>query len=284
MFKTDCSSQLDSLFQTLSGAFALLPGTTELFPAHRSAGQQPDFLCGPYWLSVLLNAYGVSSLDPAQLAQLAGSILPSEEPVVSRPPNILPRQEYSVPLPIGDLSESGTSVMGMIAATLAASEGRYTLIPLQAPWTGEQVEALLQLCQAHSYWKAVPICNLQTGLLWGDQLGLAEAIAYLQGSNIQPPSARWNVGHYLTLAGHMQGSDRSLVIVRDTYPSFGWNGYYLQPSKAIAAALNRKDHGSGGILLFAETHDQPEIEQECCTLGCEIALWDNGTPWTEPNI
>jgi hypothetical protein len=129
--------------------------------------------------------------------------------------------------------------------------------------------------------------NLQTGFLWAPRLALADAFAYLKGENIDPPKIDWNIGHYLTLAGTVKGlaspfpddTERMLAIVRDTYPTFGWDGYHLQPAEAIANALSRDDGAEGGVLLFVAAKNKVEIEQEARARGFDIAVWDNGTPW-----
>lgn len=256
-----------------------LPGAQQLLEPHRLAGQQPDNLCGPYWVSVLLKGFGGNTIDPARLGQLAGSQLPiGDDPSLWVPPGANSRQDYAIALPTCSPSLAGTSVPGLIAATLAASSQSYTLVPIKLTWTGATVEAVLRLCQANAHWQAVPLCNVQTGCFWGSRLPLAHAIAYLTGASIQPPSADWSVGHFVTLAGRVRGAARSLVIVRDTYPSMGWDGYHLQPSEVVANALNRDDGSEGGIALFVATQYQFEVEHQCQQSGWAIAPWDNGTP------
>ena len=146
---------------------------------------------------------------------------------------------------------------------------------------------MLTLCEDFPNSQATPICNLQTGVLWGSHLALADAIAYLKGESIDPPEADWNVGHYLTIAGTVRGpassrsteTARMLVIVRDTYPTLGWDGYHLQPAEVVANALKRDDGAEGGVLLFVAARNQIEIEEEAKARGFDIAVWDNGTPW-----
>jgi hypothetical protein len=127
-----------------------------------------------------------------------------------------------------------------------------------------------------------------TGVAYGmDGVALADAFAYLKGENVYPPQTDWNIGHYLTLAGTVKGvaspfpddRERMLVIVRDTYPTFGWDGYHLQPADAIANALSRNDGAEGGVLLFVAAKNKFEIEEEARARGFDIAVWDNGTPW-----
>jgi hypothetical protein len=118
------------------------------------------------------------------------------------------------------------------------------------------------------------------GLSVGIALALGDALAYLSGEDIDPPKVDWNIGHYLTLAGTVKGTARSfstdtgrtLVIVRDSYPTFGWDGYHLQPAEAIANALRRDDGAEGGVLLFVAAKNQLEIEGETRARGFDIAV------------
>jgi len=59
---------------------------------------------------------------------------------------------------------------------------------------------------------------------------------------------------------------------------FGWQGYHLQSADAIAQALNRGDGCGGGILLFAASQDQTQIEQQAREAGFSVGVWDNGSP------
>jgi hypothetical protein len=264
-------------------AVEFLPRASRLFQIHQRAGQQQDNLCGPYWVSILLQAFGNTTLDPSYIAALAGSVLPiGDDPTLWVPPGGQSRQDYAVTLPTCALAESGTAVPGLRVATQQASSERYTLVPLvpsSIQWTAPHVDRVLALCQAHPDWEAVPLCNIRTGHFWGSRLPLAAAIAYLQGMPIQPPPADWNVGHFVTLAGVVRGDVHSLIVVRDTYPILGWDGYHLQPAGAIAAALNRDDGVQGGILLFVATIHQSSLEKTFKEQGFVIADWDNGTPW-----
>lgn len=261
----------------LNFSFELLPGSDRLTPVHRLAGQQQDNLCGPYWVAQLLKAFGGADLSPEAVALLAGTHLPPGEGIWV-PSGASPRQDYSRSLPLAETTEaSGTSAAGLIRAASVASDGRFVLVPLQADWSAAQVKALPKLCQENPHWEAIPLANVQSGNLWGSKLSFADAVAYLQGENIQPPAADWRVGHFLTLAGTIKG-EKTLFLVRDTYPIFGWNGYYLQSAAAIAAALNRNDGCEGGVLLFSAAQHQGEIEQQAQAQGFQVKVWDNGTP------
>jgi hypothetical protein len=273
--------------QLASLSIRLLPGALRVSQAHRLAGQQPDNLCGPYWVAILLQAYDGVAFDAGDVARLANSVLPVGDPGWWLPNGASSRPEYSDALPqTCRMEDAGTAVSGVIEATARASEGRYALVPLRSNWSEKRVKNLLALCEDFPHWQATPICNLQTGFLWAPRLALVDAFAYLKGENIDP-KIDWNIGHYLTLAGTVKGlassfpddTERMLAIVRDTYPTFGWDGYHLQPAEAIANALSRDDGAEGGVLLFVAAKNKVEIEQEARARGFDIAVWDNGTPW-----
>jgi hypothetical protein len=265
-----------------SGSVDLLPGALQVAKAHQRAGQQHDNLCGPYWVSTLLDTYTGIKVDPTQIGQLAGAMLPiGDDPTAWVPPGSKSRQDYSRPLPTCPAELSGTAAAGLVKATVEASAGTYTLLPIQTRWTAERLETLMQICQSYDHWQAVPLANVLTGHFWGSRLGVEQAIAYLHGQPISPPPADWAVGHFVSLAGTIQGPGNTLLIVRDTYPGLGWDGYHLQPPAAIAAALNRDGAASdGGILLFIAVADQSEAETVFGNEGFSLALWDNGTPYS----
>ncbi len=256
----------------------LLPGVLRLAPVHQQAGQQPDNLCGPYWAAMLLRSRGFT-VNVEQVAQRAGSVVPVGDPELWLPRGAMPRPEECASLPTThSLADAGTSAKGLMAAIEQFSASAYCCIPLMADWTADRVWQIIQLCQAHPDWEAVPLCNLKTGQLWGSHLGVSEAISYLNGHLIQPAAADWDVGHFLVLAGAVAGQINSLVWVCDTYPLFGWQGYHLQLASAIADGLNRGDGYEGGILLFTATYFQAAVEQAVAAIGFQISGWNNGSP------
>ncbi|HEY9642669.1 MAG TPA: hypothetical protein V6C57_19435 [Coleofasciculaceae cyanobacterium] len=268
-----------TLAQQQGWVIQLLSGVERIAPEHQLAGQQPDNLCGPYWVATLLRSHGFPNLTPEQVAQSANSVLPIGDPATWLPQGVPSRQDYSLALPeTADLRAAGTSVQGLAAAVEGLSNYAYTVVPLRAEWTPDRLEALLQLCHNHPGWNAVPLCNLSTRPLWGSRLAVSQAIAYLSGEPITPPPPDWSVGHFLALAGTVTGKERSLLIACDTYPQFGWQGYHLQSAEALAQALNRGDGTEGGILLFVASGDREQVVQQAKLAGFTIELWDNGSP------
>lgn len=257
----------------------MLPGALEIAAEHLVAGQQLDNLCGCHWGAILLRSDGFDT-DAEALAALAGTVLPGGDPRNSVPELASPRVDYRIGLPLADRPEqAGTSIGGLAAAVATVSGGRRDLVPLDTQWTAERVVAVLELCRAHPAWAAVPIANLRTGRLWGSRLGLADAMSWLAGAEVAPPAPDWDVGHFVTLAGTWDGPARTLVIIRDSYPVFGWDGHHLQPPEALAYALARGDGRAGGIALYVSSEDRPEVERVAKEAGFQIASWDNGTPW-----
>jgi hypothetical protein len=254
-----------------------LPGAARLAPLHRAAGQQRDHLCAVHWASILLAADGVTA-PPGSLALEAGTLLPPGGGDAT-PPGV-PSRPTPVALPsTARPGRSGTSIAGLAEAILRASNGERALVPLRSDWTAERVRSVLALCDTHPAWAAVPLANVRTGRLWGAGLPLVDAVAFVAGADVPAPEPDWDVGHFVTIAGAFEGSSRALLIVRDSYPTLGWDGHHLQPAEALAAALARGDGSEGGIALYVSARDRPEVERAAKEEGFEIGTWDNGTPW-----
>ena len=74
----------------------------------------------------------------------------------------------------------------------------------------------------------------------------------------------------------IRGPRGSLVLVHDTYPSLGWDGYHLQPPRTIALAMLRGDGRQGGILAVVPRDQAAAVTATAVELGLEVAVWDNG--------
>lgn len=258
----------------------MLPGALRVAREHRLAGQQHDNLCGPYWVGTLLRAFSAAEATTEEVAVLAGSILPTGDPATFVPRGAEPRQDYAIELPMAARAEdAGTAAGGLIEAVARASGGARALVPLRAEWTPEAVWALVGMCGDNPGWEAVPVCNVRTGRLWGGRPSLADVLAYLAGNDVAGPSPDWDVGHFCSLAGWVEGPARGMVLVRDSYPALGWDAHYLQPAEALAAALERGDGREGGVLLFVRTEDQTDAERVAKERDFRVQPWDNGTPW-----
>jgi hypothetical protein len=102
-------------------------------------------------------------------------------------------------------------------------------------------------------------------------------IEELSGGDADGPPSDWDVGHFVELAALIRGPRGSLVLVHDSYPSFGWNARHLQPPRAVAAALQRGDGREGGVLAVVPAEAASRLEALAAELGLDVATWDNGT-------
>lgn len=257
-----------------------LPFLESLLPFHTKAGQQPDNLCGPYWIAMLLNAYAGLSVSAMNVAIAAATVVPS----TGNPADWLPTGASSrlgtdcdrIPTD-PDVDKSGTSITGLIQATAGLSQGKFCLLPLQSDDWRVGLKTIWQLCQAHP--GIVPLLNIHTRYVWGSGLTPLQAIAYLAGDSITPPVPDWSVGHFTLLAGQVQGKTNRLYALLDTYPHFGWHSLHLQPPAALAQSLARPDLATeGGLALFMEAQARSRLESLIVQSGLQIVPWDNGSP------
>ncbi|MEO1591811.1 MAG: hypothetical protein AAFU71_11035 [Cyanobacteria bacterium J06632_22] len=243
--------------------------------------QQPDNLCGPYWIALLLQVLGGISTSAIEVAIAAQTILPNRAGTWTPPGAQSLRGEGYDQIPtVSAIEHCGTSLAGLMQATQKLSHGEFCLLPLQTPHWEVGLTQLWQLCQTRLDWQIVPLLNSHTGYFWGSQLSPAQLLGYLnsgQRNDISPPD--WSVGHFALLAGQIRGTLASLYAILDTYPQLGWAGLHLQPSSVLAASLVRPDYQSqGGVALFVSRAVRSHVEQAVIDRGFEVAVWDNGTP------
>jgi hypothetical protein len=244
-----------------------MPLLTELGP------QQKDYLCGPFHAARVLRDHGVSvvegeSLDQDLVALRAGTSLPSDSSD-EVPPGATSLRDYRYELPRLDREQAGTSARGLAAAIEELSDGRLRPVPLSGKWTADAVEGATGL-------GARLIANLRTGRLWGSRPPIEALLAALDGETVAEPSpADWDVGHFVELVGLVRGRGGSLVVVRDSYPSLGYDGVHLQPPSAVAAALNRDDGREGGVLAVVEPGGADAVTRRASKLGLKAEIWDN---------
>ncbi len=260
----------------------LLPYLDRLRTPHRQAGQQPDNLCGPYWVALLLNVYGGVTLSAVDVAMAASTVVPREgDPADWLPAGAKSRlgMGYDLIPTTQDIDASGTSIAGLMQATETLSRGRFCLLPLQIGDWETGLQTLLEPSQQHPEWQMVPLLNSHTSYFWGANPSLADLQAYLDGIPITPPPPDWAVGHFTLLAGHLQGKAKSLFAVLDTYPHFGWDGLHLQPPHVLAQSFMRLNHFfEGGVALFVAEEVRSQVESLLFDVGFNIGLWDNGSP------
>jgi hypothetical protein len=259
---------------------AVVSGAERIEPVHRGAGPQLDNLCGPYWLSILLTAFG-RDVSQVRAAGAAATLLPSGGDPASwvppgepnRPPDASGLRRFE------DASACGTSAPGMVRAVRELSEGAFAFVPVRAR-RGASLDAdgLLDLVDvaAAGPEPCVPLLNLRTGKLWGAALSpLGALLALSGGANAAEPE--WDVGHFVAVAGAIRAEARSLLLLLDTYPSLGCGGSHWQPAEAVAAAVRRDDGREGGCLLFVAAEREEATARRLGSMGFECAAWDNGT-------
>lgn len=259
----------------------LPPYLNVLLKLHDKDKQQPDNLCGPYWVALLLRAYGQLSVSAVDVALAAATLLPSEgDPDCWLPPGAtsLHGPGYDRIPTVPDLAICGTAITGLMRATDQLSQGRFCLLPLQTHDWAISLATLAHLCHTHPEWRIVPLLNVHTQYFWGSHPTPLQLLTYLQGGSLQLP-ADWSVGHFALLAGHLQCHGQTLYAILDTYPHFGWQGLHWQPTEALATSLQRPDLlTDGGIALFLETEVRSQLIP--CLENAKFYLepWDNGTP------
>ena len=260
----------------------LLPGARELLAAHASALPQRDDLCGAFCGALALAAAGLHTragepLDQDAVALAAGSVV-SE----GRDPHTLPhgetgRRDYRLSLPtIDDPEVSGTTAAGVVEALAELSEQRLAAIPLAGPWSAAALGGAFDLAAALSR-PATLIANLATRHLWGGGAGAVEMLDHLLDGTDAGPAPDWDVGHFVCVAGRVQGPAGRLYLLADTYPALGHRGLHWQPEPRLATAIERRDMPAGGVIAVVLAEDAPAVRDGAGSLGLREELWDNGT-------
>ncbi len=244
--------------------------------AQRQAAQQKDNLCGPFWAARLLAEAGIETWDGEQLdddlvALRAGTILPEPDDG-SVPSGAESRTGYRFELARAEPDLSGTAAGRLAEAIEGASGGALRCVPMRGAWTEQRVSDLVDGARG-----ARLIANVRTGAFWGSRPTFDALLAELRGEPVAGPPADWDVGHFCKLELLVRGPGGALVVVHDSYPSFGWGGRHLQPPRAVAAALLRGDGREGGVLAVARPEHAGYLGALARDLGLEIGIWDNGT-------
>ena len=244
-----------------------------------SSRQQKDNLCGPFWAARVLNHAGFDEwdgepLDQDVVALRAGTALPEPDGEPSVPPGAVSKAQYRVKLPHIRAEESGTSPAGLVGVIEQASGGELRPVPIRGPWNAERVERLVGDAPGLG---ARLIANVRTGKLWGSHPAPEQILAELNGEATTGPAADWDVGHYIELAMLIRGPRGSFVVVRDSYPTLGWEGNHLQPPRVIADALLRGDGREGGVLAVLHQRGAGDVAALVRQLGLEIGVWNNGS-------
>lgn len=240
--------------------------------------QQKDFLCGSFCTSRILHELGIEDwdgepVDQDLVALRAGGTVPDPRLPAVVPPGAVSRPGYLFELPIAPLDEAGTSPGGLIRVVESASGGRLSAIPMRGGWTAEHVERAIDGAGSLG---ARLIANLDTARLWGSHPPVAQLLAELDGQEVAGPPPDWQTGHFVELATLVRGRRGSLVVVRDTYPTLGLDGYHLQPPRTVAEALLRGDGREGGVLAVVPRDVADQATALARELGLDVDLWNNG--------
>ena len=98
-------------------SFDRLPYLESLLAVYETQNQQPDNLCGPYWISLLLQAYGKMAVSPVEVAIAASTLLPSRgDPADWLPPgatSLLGPGYQTIPT-VAEAEICGTSIQGLM--------------------------------------------------------------------------------------------------------------------------------------------------------------------------
>ena len=262
----------------LAGTVGVLPGPPDFALLYESAIPQKDQLCGAFWRSLILSAagYGASQEEVALRGRTA---LAEGDPARWLPPGASPRADYEATIPVAiDKAFAGTSATGVARGIEELSGGALTVVPVAGPWNADAVVTLVEIAAATAP-ECVLIANLRTGRLWGSRPPARLLLDYLLGPQVEaPPMPDWACGHFLTIAACMGGPGGALVVLRDTYPQLGWDGYHLQPAAALAAALERGDGQEGRVLCACEATVAEALDGRLGEAGFWLRHWDNGSP------
>ena len=244
---------------------------------------QKDSLCGCFWGSLVLRAAGAAAadgdvLDQDRVAAEARTVLPAGDPARSVPPGEASRRDYRLSLPTAaDSASAGTAASALARAIEALAGGRLTVVPVAGPWGEASVLTLVEAA-ASTAPQTTLLANIRTGPLWAARTHPAALLDYLAGREVEPPPHEWDIGHFVNLAAAVRGPRGTLLVVRDSYRSLGWEGHHLQPAGALARALARGDGREGGVLCVAFAARAAALEDRLAGAGFELRHWDNGTP------
>lgn len=232
-----------------------------------SATQQKDNLCGPFCAARILG------VDQDLVAMKAGTTLPESGAGPSVPPGAESWTDYAGVLPTAREPASGTSAAGLARAIESLSAGSLRCVPIRGSWTADRVAQLVD--------RATPqgtrlIANLRTGKLWGSHPSAEQLLAELRGDVVAGPPPEWDVGHFVELKVLVRVTGGSLIVVHDTYPTLGLDGYHLQPPRAVADALRRDDGREGGVLAVVQRGKAADVEALVGGIGLDVGLWNNG--------
>ncbi len=261
---------------------SLLPGARALLSAHALELPQRDDLCGAFCGALALRAAGIElaggePLDQDAVALAAGSIVSEARDPGTLPAGETGRRDYRLAIPgIADPDISGTTAGGVVEAIAELSGGDLVPIPLPGPWTAASLTGIFDLA-LESVAPVTLIANLATHHLWGGHPSAVQLLDHLYDGSEAGPGPDWDVGHFSCIVARADGPRGSLYTLADTYPALGNNGVHLQPTGRLAAAIDRPDKPSGGIIAVVAASEAARVRAGAATLGLHEEIWDNGT-------
>jgi len=298
------------LFPAEQFSFEIAPGFPAVHRQYRRLTDQKDMVCGAYALTYLLRAYGFTERDGVDVtvdsvAAAAGTALEPHnaewlaavreavadgEVPPERAADWFPHDHYDHGLATADAG--GTSAKGLVRACETVSGGQLAAVPVPATVDGEvqlteeAFDAVLSVALGGAF-DAQLVCNynlkhtLAPASLLGHKYGLPALLTRWDDPDYFR-TLDWDVGHFTTVAGRAsrRDSDVRYLLVRDSYKTFGWNGYHLQPESSVRRGLVRADDDrDGGVHLVVPSADRDAVERLLADADLRTGTWDNGSPY-----
>ncbi|MQA15299.1 MAG: hypothetical protein GEV09_14350 [Pseudonocardiaceae bacterium] len=266
-----------SVEDLVAGA-TLLPGSAQLLALRQHELPQRDEMCGPFCALLALWAAGIGGeLDQDDVALAAATVLSPPPRTASLPPGERGRGDFRLALPQAVVpSAAGTAATGVARAVEELSDGQLAAVPASGDWAPEGVHALLRGA-GRLDGPVGMLANIATAELADHRTGADTLLRYLDTGTDEAASARWHTGHFVALAGLIEGPVGRLVLVADSYRSLGSDGLHLQPVERLTAALRREGLPPGGVLLVVPADQRPAAMDVVTSAGLRTQLWDNGS-------
>ncbi len=267
-----------SVDDLIAGA-TLLPGSAQLLALRQWELPQRDELCGPFCALLALWSAGMGgALDQDDVAVAAATVLSPPPRTASLPPGEQGRDDFRLSLPqAGDPAGAGTAATGVARAVEQLSDGQVAAVPASGDWEAAQLHALLRGAGRLAGPVGV-LANIATAELADHRTDGDTLLRYLDTGTDDAVPARWHSGHFVALAGLIEGSMGRLVLVADSYRSLGSDGLHLQPVERLTAALRREGLPPGGVLLVVPVAQRDAARDLVTSAGLHSQLWDNGSP------
>lgn len=266
-----------SVEDLVAGA-TLLPGASQLLALRQHELPQRDELCGPFCALLALWSAGIGGeLDQDEVARVAGTTLSPPPRTASLPPGERGRDDFRLPLPQAAVAaQAGTAATGVARAVEQLSGGQAVAVPASGDWEPARVHALLRGAGRLAGPVSV-LANIATAELADHRTDAETLSRYLDTGTDEAAPPRWHAGHFVILAGLIEGAVGRLVLVADSYRSLGVDGLHLQPVERLAAALRRDGMPPGGVLLVVPAGQRTATTDVVTSAGLRPKPWDNGS-------